>query len=335
MHLLIAILTATQPTPKLTMIRNATWCMSNFCRGKPKPNFDQIREGIPVLAKLLMQNDPEVLTDACWALSYVTDDQTQGNQKIQVVIQQPGLCQRLIYLLQHGTNAVQIPALRTIGNIVTGDDSQTQAMLEPNPLPALLGTLLCQRKSLRKETCWTVSNITAGTPQQIQLVIDANLIPPLVNVLKEDQFDVQKEAAWAISNITSGGTDNHIRFLVSQACIPALCVMVKCGDVKMIMVVLDALDNVLKIGKKDAQGTEDNQYADLVEECGGLDTLEDLQRHENEDIYEKSVKLLQDYFESEEDDGMGMAPDVDESTGQFSFGSNQFGDSQTTPQFNF
>jgi hypothetical protein len=36
---------------------------------------------------------------------------------------------------------------------------------------------------------------------------------------------------------------------------------------------------------------------------------------------------------SEEDDGMGMAPEVDQSTGQFSFG--QCGASQTTPQFNF
>merc|ERR1719170_16059 len=333
MQRLITILHNNEVEPKLTMVRNATWCMSNFCRGKPKPEFSFIKDCIPVLAKLIMKNDPEVLTDSCWALSYVTDDQTQGNVKIQSVIQCPGVAARLIYLLQHGTNAVQVPALRTIGNIVTGDDSQTQGMLNENPLPALLGTLLCQKKSLRKETCWTVSNITAGTPQQIQLVIDANLIPPLVNVLKEDQFDVQKEAAWAISNITSGGTDNHIRFLVAQACIPALCVMLKCGDVKMIMVVLDALDNILKIGKKDARGTEDNQYADWVEECGGLDTLEDLQRHENEDIYEKSVKLLQDYFESEEDDGMGMAPEVDQSTGQFSFG--QCGASQTTPQFNF
>jgi hypothetical protein len=332
MQRLITILENDHTSPKLTMIRNATWCMSNFCRGKPKPNFNQIKTCIPVLAKLLMQNDPEVLTDSCWALSYVTDDQTQGNQKIQAVIEQTGICQRLIYLLQHGTNAVQVPALRTIGNIVTGDDAQTQAMLAPNPLPALLGTLTCQRKSLRKETCWTVSNVTAGTPQQIQQVIDANLIPPLVNVLKEDQFDVQKEAAWAISNITSGGTDNHTRFLVSQAAIPAMCGMLKCGDVKMIMVVLDALDNILKVGKKDANGTEDNQYADLVEECGGLDILEDLQRHENEEIYEKSVKLLQEYFESEEDDGMGMAPEVDQSTGNFAFGSATQG---KTAQFAF
>lgn len=332
MHRLITILVNEQVQPKLTMIRNATWCMSNFCRGKPKPDFTQIQSCIPVLAKLIMQSDPEVLTDSCWALSYVTDDQTKGNIKIQAVVSQPGICARLIYLLQHGTNAVQVPALRTIGNIVTGDDRQTQAMLEQKPLPALLGTLSCQSKSLRKETCWTVSNVTAGTPQQIQQVIDANLIPPLVNILKEDQFDVQKEAAWAISNITSGGTECHTRFLVSQAALPAMCGMLKCGDPKMIMVILDAIDNILKVGKQDSTVTEDNSYCDLVEECGGLDQLEDLQRHENEEIYEKSVKILQEYFESEEDDGMGMQPDVDQNTGQFQFGAAP---QQGTPQFAF
>jgi len=333
MQCLISILTNDQVSPKLTMIRNVTWCMSNFCRGKPKPNFDRIKVCIPILANLIMQNDPEVLTDSCWALSYVTDDQTQGNVKIQAVIGCPVVASRLIFLLQHGSNAVQVPALRTIGNIVTGDDSQTQAMLNENPLPALLGTLTCQRKSLRKETCWTISNITAGTPEQIQQVISANLIPPLVNILKEDQFDVQKEAAWAIANITSGGNEEQTKFLVSQASIPALCAMLNCGDTKMIIVVLDAIENILKIGLKNSNNShEGSLYADAVEECGGLDTLEDLQRHENEEIYVKSVKILQDYFESEEDDNMTMAPEVDQSTGQFSFGTS----TEATPaQFNF
>merc|ERR1712130_99844 len=320
MQRLIRILTNKQ-IPKMSMIRNATWCMSNFCRGKPKPNFDQIKACVPVLAKLVMQNDNEVLTDSCWALSYVTDDQTQGNIKIQSVVQQAGICARLIYLLQHGSNSVQVPALRTIGNIVTGDDKQTAIVLSSNPLPALLGTLSCQRKSLRKETCWTISNVTAGTPQQIQQVIDANLVPILVNILQEDAFDVQKEAAWAISNITSGGTKEHIRFVVSQASVPAMCNMLRCNDAKMIMVVLDALENILKVGLADAnESSGENKYSDIIEECGGLDCLEDLQRHENEEVYEKSVKLLQDYFETEEDEGMGMAPEVNAATNQFAFG---------------
>jgi len=331
MQRLITIISNNQVTPKLTMVRNATWCMSNFCRGKPKPEFNSIKDCIPVLAKLIMKNDPEVLADSCWALSYVTDDQTQGNVKIQSVIQCPGIAKRLIYLLQHGTDAVQIPSLRTIGNIVTGDDSQTQIMLNENPLPALLGTLSCQRKSLRKEACWTISNITAGTATQIQQVIAANLIPSLVNILKEDQFDVQKEAAWALGNVTSGGTDEQTKFLVSQGCIPALCGIFSCDDAKIIIVVLDAIEKILEVGKRITGMDGVNDYADAIEDCDGLDAIEALQRHENEEIYDKSVKILKNYFDSDEEENMAMAPEVDHTTGQFGFGMN----TNTPAQFNF
>lgn len=63
-----------------------------------------------------------MLTDACWALSYLSDG---ANDKIQAVIE-AGVCQRLVELLIHTSPAVQTPALRTVGNIVTGDDLQTQ-----------------------------------------------------------------------------------------------------------------------------------------------------------------------------------------------------------------
>ena len=59
------------------------------------------------------------------------------------------------------TSTVQTPALRTVGNIVTGDDSQTQFIINLNALPALLWMLDNSKKNIRKEACWTLSNVTA------------------------------------------------------------------------------------------------------------------------------------------------------------------------------
>jgi Importin beta binding domain/Armadillo/beta-catenin-like repeat len=88
---------------KLTMLRNATWTLSNFCRGKPQPDFELVRPALPTLAQLIFSPDEEVLTDACWALSYLSDG---PNEKIQAVIE-AGVCRRLVELLLNPSPAVQ------------------------------------------------------------------------------------------------------------------------------------------------------------------------------------------------------------------------------------
>jgi len=103
---------------------------------------------------------------------------------------------------------VQTPALRTIGNIVTGDDAQTQTVITAGALPALLSLLSSGKDAIRKEACWTISNITAGPATQIGSIIEANLIPPLIEILARGDFKTKKEACWALSNATAGGMQN-------------------------------------------------------------------------------------------------------------------------------
>ena len=55
----------------------------------------QTKLALPTLARLIGSNDEEVLTDACWALSYLSDG---TNDKIQEVIN-AGVCRRLVELL--------------------------------------------------------------------------------------------------------------------------------------------------------------------------------------------------------------------------------------------
>lgn len=311
------LLSVFNPESKLSMIRNATWTLSNLCRGKPQPNFELVAPLLPTLARLAHMDDVEILTDACWALSYLSDDNNADNRKIQAVID-AGVVPRVVQCLMHHHTTVQVPALRCIGNIVTGDDHQTNIVLQHQPLGSLLGLLNHRKKNIRKEACWTISNITAGSAEQIQTVIDANLVPPMVSLLRDAEFDIQKEAAWAISNATSGGNSKQMRFLVKQGTIPALCALFTCNDSKIVMVALEGIENILRVGKKDECKTGNNQFSDWVEECGGLDNLENLQQHENEEIYEKSVKLLKEYFESEEEEEEMAAPTANNN--QFNFG---------------
>jgi len=301
---------------KLSMLRNATWTLSNFCRGKPQPTFDLVRPALPTLAQLIYSPDDDVLTDACWALSYLSDG---PNEKIQAVIE-AGVCRRLVELLMHHSPSVQTPALRTVGNIVTGDDLQTQIIINFSALPCLLSLLSSQKKGIRKEACWTISNITAGNKDQIQAVIDANIIPPLIHLLMTAEFDIRKEAAWVISNATSGGTTQQISFLVSQGCVPPLCELLSVADPKIVIIALEGLENILKVGDQAAKQTnEPNVMASYINEADGLTKIENLQQHENEDIYGKAVKILEQYFGVEEED-TNLAPVVDPNAQQFTFG---------------
>lgn len=336
------LLTLLSENHKISMLRNATWTLSNFCRGKnPQPDWElvsmdsthglqvlticaQISPALTVLTKLIYSLDDEVLIDACWAISYLSDG---SNDKIQAVIES-GVCRRLVDLLMHSSTSVQTPALRSVGNIVTGDDLQTQVVIASGALPALLSLLSSSKDGIRKEACWTISNITAGSPHQIQGVIDANIIPPLINILQNADFKTRKEACWAISNATSGGLQepSQIRYLVSQGCIKPLCDLLQTMDNKIIQVALDGLDNILKVGEMDKQAAgpgATNQYARYVEECGGMHTIHNLQQHDNLEIYKKAFNIMDKYFADEDEEANIAAPSVDAS-GQFAVSLDQY-----------
>lgn len=270
------------------------------------------------MTKLIYSLDDEILIDACWAISYLSDG---SNDKIQAVIES-GVCRRLVDLLMHPSTSVQTPALRSVGNIVTGDDLQTQVVIASGALQALLSLLSSPKEGIRKEACWTISNVTAGSPPQIQSVIDANIIPPLIDILRNADFKTKKEACWALSNATSGGLQEpaQIRYLVSQGCIGPLCDLLNSMDNKIIQVALDGLDNILKVGEMDRQAAGPgavNQYSVFVEEAGGMVTIHNLQQHDNLEIYKKAYNIMEKYFPDDDDVDTGVSAPAVDSSGAF------------------
>ncbi|KAJ8932969.1 hypothetical protein NQ314_014300 [Rhamnusium bicolor] len=188
-----------------------------------------------------------------------------SNEKIQAVLD-TGLIIRLVQLLGSSENTVLTPALRAVGNIVTGNDQQTDTVINAGALNIMPKLLQHSRLNIVKEAAWTISNVTAG------------------------DFKSQKEAAWAITNYTSGGTIAQLAKLVEMGALKPMCNLLNSKDYKTVVVVLDGL----KVEK----------VAIMIEECGGLDSIEALQSHDNEKIYEKALNIIENYFSEPPSDDM-------------------------------
>ena len=106
------------------ILRTATWCLSNLFRGKPVPNLQRTQGALQAIAQLIHYHDPpkeDVLIDALWALSFASDG---PNDMIQAVLDLKVL-PRVVELLSDPEPKILSPSLRIVGNIVTGNDPQT------------------------------------------------------------------------------------------------------------------------------------------------------------------------------------------------------------------
>lgn len=60
-----------------------------------------------------------------------------------------------------------------------------------------------------------------------------------------------------------------------------------------------------------------NLFAQMIDDAEGLEKIENLQSHDNNEIYEKAVKILETYWTEEDDE---IVPPGDDSQSGFQFG---------------
>jgi hypothetical protein len=183
--------------------------LGNCCRGKPRPDFETVRRALPCLAGVVEAGRGNAPAEACWALSHLADgpnDQIEAALETRTPSGVP-LVQAMVKLMDAaragGDNPVLQPALRVLGNLVTGDDDQTQQAVDCGAVQGFVAVLRASRAAAdRKEALWSLSNIAAGNREQIQVVLDTGAVGLALEVLRSADGEpivgqLRRRLAWA------------------------------------------------------------------------------------------------------------------------------------------
>lgn len=113
--------------------------------------------------------------------------------------------------------------------------------------------------------------------------------------------------------MTISGSKPQIELLVERGVIEPMCDLLAVKDSQVIQVVLDGLNNILRMA-----GSNHQLIATAIEQCGGLDKIEALQNHENEEIYQLAYDIIDKYFSDNDGEESALAPRANEAGFEFS-----------------
>jgi importin subunit alpha-4/3 len=146
-------------------------------------------------------------------------------------------------------------------------------------------------------------------------VIDAGLMPQVIQLLAKGDLATKREAAWCINNLTLSGKREQVAYVLQLGVLQPFCQLLTTEDSQILVVVLDGISNILKM----ASSNDDDLTAitQKIEECSGLDKIEELQNHPNEEIYKLAFDIIDNYFSEEDNDGLTSNISVNQS--QYTF----------------
>ncbi|KAG7155876.1 Importin subunit alpha-3-like 2 [Homarus americanus] len=307
----VGVLVRLLSSPDMGVKEQAVWALGNIVGDGAECRDRAIQEGIirPLINLLYVTMPLSLRRQVCWVITNLfrvknpivsPEERKECAHALKDLaiteLVESGLVRDMVQRLYSDHDRVVTAALRATGSVAAGTNEQTDAVVQAGALPIYREMLSHTNPGVAREAAWILSNITAGTTRHIQLVMDVQVVPALISAVEKNDAELRKEATWALSNLTAGCSTEQVDVLVNTGVLKCLCGVLAGDDPGMVLVALDAINNIFKKTEKD------EATARIVESYGGLETLKSLQSHQEMQISKMAKYLLKAYFQDGQED---------------------------------
>jgi hypothetical protein len=195
---------------------------------------------------------------------------------------------------------VQVPIARLLGHIVKLREYIDWVLSSKDLMENVYQMLqTSSKKVVRLEACWLLSNITSSQQSHISQVIgNRKLVDRLLSMFETDVNDVKKEICYVFGNCAvEGDPGTVVQFLLQENIMKYYLNTFVISDCKLIIDALENMHMLLGLAQKVRVAKGANPLIASIVSLDGLKKMEDLQMHEDSEVYEAVVKIIQDFFE--------------------------------------
>ncbi len=258
------------------------------------PPIDIVKQLIPAVNKLIDQTDNNIILNMISIMRNLSNT-CYNYSEYKDIIFDSGINEKFVQLLVHDNKRVQQEAIFVLANTFKQFESSKQLSgdaLDLNVYLQLSDMLKSDRFDLRISSIFVLRIISYKNEANVQYIIDAQLIPLLADILKSDIYDIQKHAITIIFNIISESTEeqclNILSYIYSNGVINSLCNFISSSHDEYICIIILCILQKLLINCKEHR----TQIFDEIVACGGLEKIQKLRHHENEDLRDNIDNFL-------------------------------------------
>ena len=199
------------PIAQIKKYQNLVWVLSNFVRGKPHPDSQFCLKLTKTFQQAILQTDNiEILIDACWGLSYTSDDMKSSEPFSDYLLT------KLISLTVTSSVKVSIPSLRILGNFISNFSDSHQRVVPLGMIQAIMTLMGHEKQSIRKEVMWICSNLCAEDNSVVSNMINNGFYSNLITRFDNETESVLQEIIWVVANSAQVSSRENAKLLIEM-----------------------------------------------------------------------------------------------------------------------